>query len=92
LQYLNAVLQIKPELVYALNDYEFLDLLKSVSNLVNDKLIKTKTEYDDIIKKLEQAQAEQQEMQAQLAKAQYLNAMGSADKNANEAKQIATMG
>lgn len=92
LQYLNAVLQIKPELVHALNDYEFLDLLKSVSNLVNDKLIKTKTEYDDIIKKLEQAQAEQQEMQAQLAKAQYLNAMGSADKNANEAKQIATMG
>ena len=88
LQYLSAVLQIKPELVNALNDYEFLDLLKSVSNLVNDNLVKTKTQYKEIIEKLEKAQQEQQAIQAQLAQSQALSNMANANKGQSEAEQI----
>ena len=51
LQYLNAIIQINPDIAYAINAYEFLELLKSVSNLVNDKLIKTKYEYDTLLEK-----------------------------------------
>lgn len=80
LQYINAVLQIKPELAYAINAYEFLELLKSVSNLVNDGLIKTKFEYDNLVKEMQKAQAEQAQ-QAQLAQqAQTMKDMATANR------------
>ena len=64
LQYLQAILQIKPTLIEAINDYEFLNLLKEASNLVNEKLIKSKYQYTQIIKQIEEAQAQQvQQMQ-----------------------------
>lgn len=81
LQYFSAILNIRPEIVHALNDYEFLDLLKSVSNLVNDKLIKSKYDYDNIIKKLEEAQAQQAEMQNLIAQSQMAKNMASAGKD-----------
>lgn len=67
LQYLASALQIKPELQAAINDYEFLELIKNVSNLTNDKLIKSKTEYTEILKQLQQAQIEAQKQQALIA-------------------------
>jgi hypothetical protein len=85
LQYLNTILQIKPELVNAINDYEFLDLLKSVSNLVNDKLIKSKYQYDEIIAKIEEEQAKQQEMQAQMAQSEYMKNIAGAGKDMAQA-------
>ena len=81
LQYLSAILQIKPEIANAINAYEFLDLLKSVSNLVNDNLIKTKYEYEQILQAMEQAQAQQQEQQAALTQAQYAKDMAGANKD-----------
>lgn len=81
LQYFSAILNIRPEIVHALNDYEFLDLLKSVSNLVNDKLIKNKYDFENIIKKLEEAQAQQAEMQNLIAQSQMAKNMASAGKD-----------
>ena len=81
LQYLSAILQIKPEIANAINAYEFLDLLKSVSNLVNDNLIKTKYEYEQILQAMEQAQQEQQEQQMALTQAQYAKDMAGANKD-----------
>lgn len=66
LQYFASVLQMKPEIVNAINEYEFLDLLKDVSNLVNNNLVKTKTEYKQIVDALQQAQAQQAQQQAML--------------------------
>lgn len=81
LQYLSAILNLKPEVAHAINGYEFLDLLKSVSNLVNDKLIKNKHDYDNIIKKIEEAQAKQAEIQNMIAQSQMAKNMASAGKD-----------
>ncbi len=81
LQYFQALLQIKPELVNAINDYEFLDLLKSVSNLVNDKLIKSKYKYEEVIKELQEMQQQQAEQQALLQQSQVAKNMASAGKD-----------
>lgn len=81
LQYLSAILNLKPEVAHAINGYEFLDLLKSVSNLVNDKLIKNKHDYDNIIKKIEDAQAKQAEIQNMIAQSQMAKNMASAGKD-----------
>lgn len=70
LQYFSAILNIKPEIAYAINAYEFLELLKSVSNLVNDNLVKTKTEYEQIIAAMEEAKAKQAQMQQALLQSQ----------------------
>lgn len=63
LQYFASLLQMKPEIINTINEYEFLELLKKVSNLVNDNLVKSKTEYNAILKALEAAKAKQLEMQ-----------------------------
>ena len=81
LQYLSAILNLKPEVAHAINGYEFLELLKSVSNLVNDKLIKNKYDFENIIKKLEEAQAQQAEMQNLIAQSQMAKNMASAGKD-----------
>lgn len=81
LQYLSAILNLKPEVAHAINGYEFLELLKSVSNLVNDKLIKNKYDFENIIKKLEEAQAQQTEIQNLIAQSQMAKNMASAGKD-----------
>lgn len=81
LQYFSAILNLKPEVAHAINGYEFLDLLKSVSNLVNDKLVKSKYDYEEIIRKLEEAQAKQAEMQNLIAQSQVQKNMASAGKD-----------
>ncbi len=88
LQYFQALLQIKPELVNAVNDYEFLELLKSVSNLVNDKLIKSKYQYEEIIQQLEEAQAQQAEQQAMLSQSEAVRNMAVAGKEGAIANSI----
>ena len=79
LQYLSAVLQIKPELVHAINAYEFLDLLKSVSNLVNDNLIKNKYEYEELLTKMEEEAQVQAQQQAMLQQSQAFKNYASAE-------------
>jgi len=88
LQYLDALLQIKPELVNAINDYEFLDLLKSVSNLVNNKVIKSKYQYEEVIAQLEEAQAQQAQQQAMLAQSQMMKDGATASKDMAQAQAI----
>lgn len=78
LQYLSAILQIKPELTEAINAYEFLELLKSVSNLVNDSLIKNKYEYEELIEQMKEAQAQQQQQQAMILQSQAMKNYASA--------------
>ena len=85
LQYLQAILQIKPELVHAINDYEFLDLIKSVSNLVNDKLIKSKYQYEEILQAIEEAQQQQAEQQAMLQQVQMAKDGATAQKQSADA-------
>ena len=59
-----------------------MELLKSVSNLVNDKLIKTKYEYDTLLEKMEEVKA-QQAQQAQMAQqAAMVKDMATAQKEA----------
>lgn len=72
-QYIIQLLQIKPELVHALEDYELLDLIKLVSNLSNSNIIKSKTKYQELLQAIEDAKRQEQEqqnaiLQAQLAK------------------------
>lgn len=90
MQYLSAILQIKPELVNAINDYEFLELLKSVSNLVNDKLIKSKYQYEELLKAIEQAKQEEAQRQNALMQAQMMKDGATASKDMAQAQ--ATMG
>lgn len=87
LQYFQAILQIKPELANALNDYDFIDLIQEVSNLANNKLIKPKTQYNEILENIQQQQQAQAEMQQQMAQAQMLNQYAGADKQTAEAEQ-----
>jgi len=81
LQYLSAVLDIKPELVNAINAYEFLELLKSVSNLVNDNLIMSKGKYDKLIKEIENAAKQQQEQQQMMMQSQMMKNYAMAGKD-----------
>ena len=90
MQYLSAILQIKPELVNAIDDYEFLELLKSVSNLVNDKLIKSKYQYEKLLKAIEQAKQEEVQRQNALIQAQMMKDGATASKDMAQAQ--ATMG
>lgn len=87
LQYLQAILQIKPELVNALNDYDTISLIQEVSNLANNKLIKSKTQYNEIIKQIQEAQQAQAEAQQQLVQAQYLGQIANADKQSADAEE-----
>lgn len=87
LQYLQAVLQIKPELVNALNEYDIINLIQEVSNLANNKLIKSKTQYNEIIKQIQEAQQAQAETQQQLVQAQYLGQLANADKQSADAEE-----
>lgn len=81
LQYLQAVLQLKPTLIEAINDYEFLDLLKRASNLVNENLVKSKYAYAEIIKKIEEAQAQQAQQAQMLQNSQMAKNIASAGKD-----------
>ena len=86
MQYLQAVLQIKPELVNAINDYDFLNLIQEVSNLANNKLIKSKTQYTETIQAIQEQQMQQTQMQQQMQQAQLMNQYANADKQSAEAE------
>lgn len=88
LQNVQFILQICPELVHAINAYEFLDFLKSISNLVNDKLIKSKYEYEELLQKMEEEAQAQQEQQAIANQAQVYKNMASAGKDAAQAQNL----
>ena len=81
LQYFASLLQMKPEIIYTINEYEFLELLKKVSNLVNDNLVKTKTEYNVILAALEEARAQQEQMQNAIDAANVTKQYASAEKD-----------
>lgn len=87
LQYLEAILQIKPELVNAINDYDFIELLQKVSNLANNKLIKSKTQYNEILEQIKQEKQVQAEMQQQLAQAQVVGQLAGANKQSADAEK-----
>ena len=81
LQYMSAIINLKPEIVHAINAYEFLELLKSVSNLVNDKLIKNKYEYEELLKAMEAEQARRAEQEALMNQSNIAKNMASAGKD-----------
>ncbi len=88
LQYLSAILNIKPELVNAINDYEFLELLKKVSNLSNDKLIKTKYDYENLLKAIQEAQQQTAEQNQAEQQSQIMKNFASARKDYNNVQQM----
>lgn len=81
LQYLASALQIKPELQHAINDYEFVELVKNVSNLSNSNIIKSKREYKAILEQIQQAQAQVQAQQMMLQQGAMLKDMAGAQKD-----------
>lgn len=81
LQYLQFALQIKPELIEAIEDYDLLDLLKRASNLVNEKLVKTKYKYKEIIKQIEEVKAQQAQQMQMLQGSQVAKNFASAGKD-----------
>lgn len=87
LQYLQIVLQVKPDLIYAINDYEFLELIKNVSNLNNEGLVKTKNQYAEMIEQIEQSRQSQSQQEQALAQSQM--AMNMARANKDEAQSYA---
>lgn len=86
LQYLNSILQIKPDLIHAIKDYEFLELLKYVSNLINSKFIKSKTAYNEIIQKIEKERELQALNQTMLQQAQMMKDGASVSKDIAQAQ------
>ena len=80
LQYLNAIIQINPEIIHAINCYEFLELLKSVSNLVNDNLIKSKYAYEELLAAIKEEQKKQMQITAQAQQAKTMKDMATAGK------------
>ena len=91
LQYLQAILQIKPELASAINDYDFIDLVAEVSNLTNNKLIKSKTQYNEQIEQMQAMQQQQMQMQQQAQQAQMMNQLASANRDNAQAQNINDM-
>lgn len=85
MQYLQMILQIKPELVNAINDYKFLELLKSVSNLTNNNLIKSEHQYNELLKAIEEAKAKEAERQNALLQAQIMKDSATASKDMAQA-------
>ena len=79
LQYFTSILQMKPEIQFAINEYEFLNLLKGVSNLENENLIKSKYEYQELIEKIKQERQRMQEMQQALQSTQMVKNLGGKD-------------
>ncbi|MDY6358436.1 MAG: portal protein [Cyanobacteriota bacterium] len=88
LQYMSAILQIQPNLVHAINAYEFLKLLKSVSNLVNDKLIISETEYNNLLQTMKKEAQAQARLQAMLAQSQAMKNGASASRDAAQAQAL----
>lgn len=88
LQTLQFLLQMCPELVHAINAYELLDFLKTISNLVNDKLIKTKYEYEELLKQIQEEAKAQQEQQAMMNQSQLMRNMAGAGKDAAMAQNL----
>lgn len=88
LQYLSAVLQMQPVLIHAINAYEFLELLKSVSNLVNDNLIKTKTEYEELLAKMQEEAKLQQQQITMMQNSQAMKNMANASKDDAQAQAL----
>jgi hypothetical protein len=80
LQYLASALQIKPELTHAINDYEFIEMVKNVSNLTNSNIIKSKTEYKMILEQLQEAQAQAQAQQMMMQQGAMLKDMATGTK------------
>ena len=68
-------------MIEAINDYEFLELLKNASNLVNEKLIKSKYKYKEVIKQIEEAQAQQAQQMQMLQGSQVAKNFASAGKD-----------
>ena len=81
LQFLTTALQIDPKLIHAINTYDLLTILRDASALVNDNLVKPKTEYKKLIEALEAEEKRRMDMQMALSKAQYAKDSASAMKD-----------
>lgn len=87
-QYLEAVLKVKPDLIYAINDYEFLELIKNASNLNNEGLVKTKNQYAELIEQIEQSRTNQAQQEQALAQSQMAMNMARANKDEAQSNVI----
>lgn len=87
-QYLEAVLNVKPDLIYAINDYEFLELIKNASNLNNEGLVKTKNQYAELIEQIEQSRTNQAQQEQALAQSQMAMNMARANKDEAQSNVI----
>lgn len=90
IQYLNFIIQINPQIVYAINVYELLTFLKSVSNLTNEKFVKSESEYKTLVANLEMAQIQQNEMNNAVQDAQINEMYSKTNKNNAEANNALT--
>lgn len=88
LQYLQAILQIKPELASAINDYDFIELVQNVSNLANNKLVKSKAQYTEAIEQMQAMQQQQMQMQQEAQQAQMMNQLAGANKQSAQAQNL----
>lgn len=92
LQYFASIYQIDPNITLAINSYEFLDMLKHVSNLQNDGLVKSKTEFSEIIEQMQAQQQAQQEAQMQMQAVGAMQGMAKAGKDSAETQNIMQQG
>ena len=81
LQFLTTALKIDPKLIHAINTYDLLTILRDASALVNDNLVKPKTEYKKLIEALEAEEKRRMDMQMALSKAQFAKDSASAMKD-----------
>ncbi len=87
LQYLEYALKVKPDLIHAINDYEFLEIIKDAANLNNEGLVKTKTEYAEIIQQIEESRQKQAQQEQAMTQSQI--GMNVARANKDEAQSYA---
>lgn len=70
LQLGQAIFNISPELVNALKPYQFLELIKDISNLKNDNLIISETQFKDILDGIKKQEAQNAQFQQALMQSQ----------------------
>ena len=87
MQFLQFAISIDKNILGAIDTYEFLSFCQTISNLTNQKFLKTKQEYQEMLEQIQQFQQQQLQEQQKLNDAKALSDVSNANKNNAHATQ-----
>lgn len=87
MQFLQFAISIDKNILGAIDTYEFLSFCQTISNLTNQKFLKTKQEYQEMLEQIQQFQQQQLQEQQKLNDAKALSDVSNANKNNAQATQ-----